>query len=292
MNRTIAAGLIALLLGAAAGCHDDLSPKNLDIAAVTTAHQAVRERVDKRFSRAAFLSPHTDSQVDLPLWMAPLIVEQLGEAAGAANFTRFGELAADPERAISVDTDRLTVYVIAADVVIGERSMQQLTSFWLYPSLSRDGVAEHRGVRMLLDERGFGIVWEALSSDAQLREFYVSKSLERDARAAFGPPLPGRKFTVEPPLNDHPEVLVVRAISDGPQPMGPFVCLARGSLSITTLLCRCEPSQVDEFPQSTDYQWVQLSSLAELPGQDGTSARKYLPQLESDWTQVLRLPGP
>jgi hypothetical protein len=114
---------------------------------------------------------------------------------------------------------------------------------------------------MILDHRGFAIVWEVLSSEAGLRVLYVSKPIEDAARRQYGDPLPDRRFVVEPHVAEHPDVVVARIVGDGPQPMGPFVYLDYPARRVSTLICRCEPSQVDLFPQSRMYRLVALEQV-------------------------------
>ena len=260
-----------------------------DAAAVTRKHQSIRQRTRTRFARGAFLSPSPDSRVDLPLYRATLIVEDLGPADEPSHFTRFGRLAVDDQGRLDVDTRQLTMYLLVNQISFGRRNTQQHLALWFYPADAADGLPRYRGVRTILDERGFGVLWEVFSSDQPLRIFYVSKRTERAARTAFGPPLPGRAFSAEPSLDEHPDVLVARLVGEGPQSMGPFVYLGRSALEVVNVLCRCEPSGADAFPQSTHYRLVAWPPLARWSKPYHRLREQLTPRLDEDLTRVLRL---
>lgn len=143
---------------------------------------------------------------------------------------------------------------------------------------------------MTLGNRGYAVVWDMLSSDSTERLMFVSKPVEQAAIKQFGDPLPGRQFAVEPPLEEHPEVVVPRVVGDGPQPMGPFVYLDSAARSVSTLICRCEPSQVDAFPESGHYHLQRIECLDELCGKGAAPQNIRLPQAHESPEGVLRLP--
>jgi len=134
---------------------------------------------------------------------------------------------------------------------------------------------------MLFNGDGFPCVWAILAAgfvrdhSAPLKLLFVSDSLEQAAAKAFGPPLPGRRYSIERDVGDAPTTVVPRIVEDGPIPMGPYVYLAADTHALTTLLCRCEPSQARSFIE-TDY--YDLQDLADL----GTWGRPW-----RDWGNVL-----
>jgi hypothetical protein len=119
---------------------------------------------------------------------------------------------------------------------------------------------------MVLDHRGFAMMWEILSSDASLRVFFVSKTVERAAERVYGRPLPDRRYCVEPSLEQHPDIVVARIVGDGPQPMGPILYLEHSNHHVTNVICRCEPSQADLFPRTREYQLITLETKKEPTG--------------------------
>lgn len=264
-----------------------------DIAALARTHQQLRERTKRRFAQASFLSPQPNSDAGIPLWMAPLLVHEFTPSpSDAVRWVKFGALKIDSDGQAIVDCQQPTVYLTAADVMIGSRSLKQITCLWFYPPPPQSGVPiTYRGFRMTLGNRGYAVVWDMLSSDSTERRMFISKPVEQAAIKQFGGPLPGRQFAVEPPLEEHPEVVVPRVVGDGPQPMGPFVYLDSVARSVSTLICRCEPSQVDAFPESGHYHLQRIGTLDELYGKGTVPPNLRLPQAQQSPEEFLRLPA-
>ena len=87
---------------------------------------------------------------------------------------------------------------------------------------------------------------------------------------AFGDPLPGRRFSIERAADEAPDVVVARIIDDGPVPMGPYVYLnAPPSRAVTTVLCRCSPSQVEAFIETRHYDLLPLETIDSSDGERG-----------------------
>ena len=286
-------GLIAALCFLL-GCHPPTTADRTsatDWRTIQQGHQAIRDATRHHFQRAAMVLPSEQSDVGDLIWMAPLVVQQLGEQADAmAPSDRFGALSVTNSGRAEVDSDRLTVYLLSSYTPMGERARKQLVYLWFYEPAGPDMPIRWQGFRMVLNARRFGVLWEVLSADASQRVFYVSRGLERAAAERYGPPLSGRRYSVEPALDAHPEVVVARAIGDGPQPMGPFVYLDRAH-RITTLACRCDPSQAVAFPQSVRYRLVPIAKEAELYGVGLPPSNLRLPSLPDDLGTILRLPA-
>ena len=265
--------------------------RRIDIAAVVRDHQHLREQTQRRFAQASFLSPQPDSDAGIPLWMAPLLVHEYSTApADEPRWTRFGAVTLDSAGRATVDCDQPTVYLLSAEIMVGSQSLKQLTYWWFYPPVASGQPIRFRGFRMTLGDRGYGVVWDVVSSDSDDRMFYVSKPVEQAAAKQYGGPLPGRRYAVEPPVEEHPEVVVPRVVGDGPQPMGPFVYLDAASLAATTLICRCEPSQVDKFPHSSHYRLQRIDTPRDLYGGDSPPPNLRLPPAHASPEEVLRLP--
>ncbi|MFH1109147.1 MAG: hypothetical protein V1790_08145 [Planctomycetota bacterium] len=65
-----------------------------------------------------------------------------------------------------------------------------------------------------------------------------------------------------------PDVVVARLIDDGPAPMGPYVYLnAPPGRAVTTVLCRCSPSQVEAFIETRYYDLVPLETIDPSSGE-------------------------
>jgi len=264
-----------------------------DFSAISAAHQQIREETKRRFAEASFLSPQRESDAGIPLWMAPLLVHEYSlSPEDDPRWARCGAISVEATGQATLDAQRPTVYLSAADVMIGSRSLKQITCLWFYPPpAAADQRIRYRGFRMTLGSRGYALVWDMLSSESTERMMFVAKPVEQAAVGQFGGPLPGRHFAVEPPLVEHPEVVVPRVVGDGPQPMGPFVYLDAASLSVSTLICRCEPSQVDKFPYSGHYLLQRVGDLDELFGDSPAPSNVRLPRAHVSPEEVLRLPA-
>jgi hypothetical protein len=252
-----------LILALFTGCGPTLEPASdssaVDHSFLREARQVVYDQTVRRFERAEFFSPDPESVPGELRWMSPLIVEELDPLQEEDSPTgRFGRLETDAAGQVTVHSDQPAVYHGAQRVEVGEASFEQSTFLWFYPSAESHGEPGWRGFRMVLDQRGFAIVWELLSSEAELRVLYVSKPIEDAARRQYGSPLPERRYVVEPSVETHADLVVARIVGDGPQPMGPFLYLDYPARRVSTLICRCEPSQVALFPASHLYRLVDV----------------------------------
>jgi hypothetical protein len=264
----------------------------VDLTEIDSRHRLVRKRTETKFAQAAFLSPDPDSDVDVPLSMAPLIVQEFPvDASGCRQPpVSFGAVTAQPTGKARTDANCPTIYLLSSEATIGGSRFKQSTYLWFYPPDSPGGRLRCRGVRTTIGSRGHVIIWEILYSDTELQEIYVSEPVEKAARGQYGPPLAGRRFSVEPALGEYPDVVVPRVVADGPQPLGPFVYLDAG-LAVATVICRCEPSQVEEFPSSGHYQLERVEDLSAVL--DGRTPPGNLALLRNAARveRCLRLPG-
>ncbi|HWL94071.1 MAG TPA: hypothetical protein VNT79_11110, partial [Phycisphaerae bacterium] len=117
-----------------------------------------------------------------------------------------------------------------------------------------------RAIRATIGPDGFPLIWEIMGDDRDLCVLYVSRTLE-DAAAERERPPPKRRFAAESALGATPSALIARVMDDGPMPMGPFVYLAREDARITTLLCRCSPSQFRDLPETKYFELRPLDNL-------------------------------
>ena len=188
-----------------------------------------------------------DDGAGFPLWA--------GIAAPGAP--GFGALVAIDQSRAWIESEKPTLYATTVTTTIGGADHEQAVYVWRYPApdggercISREG----RGLRITLAQDGFPLVWEALSSDTRTMVLFIAESLEQAARREFGDPLPGGRFSIERAADETPDVVVARIIDDGPVPMGPYVYLnAPPSRAVTTVLCRCSPSQVEAFLETRYY---------------------------------------
>ena len=272
---------------------DETSPdRSVAVGDPAAEHQRLRERTTMKFTCAAFLSPLHDATAGRGVWMAPLLLQEI-RCGEAPTFPKFGAVTASESNQYAIDENRLTVYTTARRIRIGGRRYRQDTYVWFYPPAEAEEPLRYRGFRQTLGRKGFPVIREVISSETTERIFFVSKSLERAAARQFGPPFPGRRFSVEPRCWEQHNVIVARVLADGAQPMGPFIYLDNVSLAIPNLKCRCEPSQIGEFTLSRHYQLVSLPSFEKLLAERPPAEVEDLP-LPANAVQlngVLRLPN-
>jgi len=261
--------------------------------------ETIRKGTEVSFERAVFYKPREDSMAGLEMTFAPLIVQEVYGGVDPIDPSPFGAIVGrggaavglhpnplcEREREARVDPSRPTLYAGTFTTRIRGVDHDQVVFFWRYPARSDEPwcevpISHHlslegRGVRITLGSDGFPLVWEALSTATDTRILYVSESLERAAVRAFGGPLPGRRYAVERPIhpatreswgdhsmNEVSNVVVARLLDDGPVPMGPYVYLNAPPLRrVTTILCRCMPSQVSEFVETRYYDVVPLETV-------------------------------
>ena len=216
------------------------------------------------FQRAIFYKPREDSMTGLEMTFAPLIVQEVADGDATAP-NSFGALVAVDGSRARIDSEKPTLYATAVTMGINGADHEQVVYVWRYPAVDRGGRSisrEGRGVRITLGQDGSPLVWEALSTDTRTTVLFIAESLEQAARREFGDPLPGRRFSIERAADEAPDVVVARIIDDGPVPMGPYVYLnAPPSRAVTTVLCRCSPSQVEAFIETRYYDLVPLKTM-------------------------------
>ncbi|MFQ5494123.1 MAG: hypothetical protein ACE5EX_01970, partial [Phycisphaerae bacterium] len=190
--------------------------------------------------------------------LAPLLMVELGDDA-------------EPAMAAPV-----TVCAADSGLHIGDGLYPRVTYTWQYPrddslrppnarrpsSASAPSVTYSLAVTLGPD--GFPLVYEVTGPSSGRRAgvshiLFVSESLEARAAERFGPPPPGRRFSVEPPLEQAPAVVVAGVVADGPVVMGPYVYVDRAG-DVTTLSCRCAAAQVDDVPLAPYYDLVVADS--------------------------------
>jgi len=200
------------------------------------------ERADEIFTAAHLLKPAEHADEDA-IRLAPLLMLEAGDESGIA----------DPAGAP-------TVYYERSDVEIDGRTFEQWIYLWSYPGSSGESPAQ--GIRMTLQADGFPAIFEVLRDSSGAQPVFVSTTLENEAAERLGSPLPGRRFSIEPSVQDAPRVVVPGVLEPGPMPLGPFVYVTEKTNDVATVICRCMPSQVESVIESSEYQ---LEPLGESP---------------------------
>lgn len=259
-----------------AGCSTPPAP-----ASRAESAEEIYSRASTWFTNVVFFKPNATNEADIACAMAPLILESV--------------TGWDPRP----EGEPTIVYVRADAVEFETRPHARLTYYWDYSAGSHSVGREVQGVRITLDSSGRPVIWEVLADGTSRRIVFVAESLERKAAAAFGGPLPGRRYAVEADTRSAPDVVVARVIDDGPVPMGPILYVEGSTHEVRTLICRCMPAQATSVVDTRVYRLVHTEGLPGQPGEAGGSAerrvRASLGLAMPSWGDVLagglRLPG-
>lgn len=222
------------------------------------------DRTTRRFEHADFYKPDPSHEADPLFPLAPLIVIER---------TDFNPGAADRP---GVNLPSLVLHTAEAEVHFGPVLRRQIL-FHQLPFLAQhrtdasttsDLLVSPPAVRFTLTELGAPMIAEILpgpsgESSGPLVVF-VSRTLEDAARRQYGSPLPDRRYACEPPMESMPAIVVAGVFEDPPVVSGPYLYFADKGQTLTTVLCRCSPSQVGDFVTNQYYQLLPLTSDAHL----------------------------
>ncbi len=218
------------------------------------------EQTKRKYAKARFCKPQKLDPAQAAHEFAPLIVEELKETENPPT----------PKMGMVDNRDRTlfqgaTVYFQAGTVHAGDQKLEQIYFLWAYPGGLRSCFvwgAHIRGMRVVLGADGMPLLWEALRDGNEDRIFFVAQSLENAAKRQFGAPLLGRHFAIERSIQDAPRIFVASILDDGPVPMGPYVYVDSSTeRNITSMHCRCSPSQFEEAVQTMEYQLLPAENL-------------------------------
>ncbi len=236
------------------------------------------DRAASVFETADFWKPAESSAGGIEDDLAPLIVQEVVTGdGGSTDPGRFGAVYLDNAGNVRVNPEEPTVYAAVGTMTFRGVEHEVAGYVWCYPPSgpgSSGDAIRCRRLWMMLDAEGFPLVLEIIPSFEgsrmapcgadDLHVLFVSASLERRAAQTLTPPLPGRRYVVERSRRDAPCTVVAGVVEDGPIPMGPYVYLDSTSQSVTTLHCRCSPSQMERILTSGYYElrpWEELTAL-------------------------------
>ena len=220
--------------------------------------EGIQARVTAHFDHTVLFQPwDAGSNSTLALRLAPLIVQEVVDT-NVPGLWR--------DQYASVDASPLVVTESSSTVVHG-RPHDQVSYTWSYPSSESPAkpALKSQGIRITLNAADEPVIWEVLADSTGADILYVAQSVELAARAEFGSPLPGRKFSIERSLTEAPHTVVANVIDDGPLPMGPVVYLRQGSRDVGTLICRCTASQGGILLGQTNYELHLSEPLTNSP---------------------------
>lgn len=257
--------MLAALMLLYTGCASELS--RITSASIAPATKPYYARTLNEFDHAYFYKPTRQSEEndeDIQFTMAPLIIEQAHQSSETrSSHSGFGAIEIDATGNISIDLEHPTVYTDITETQIDGEFYDQLIYVWWYqipqPQPNRYTLSL-RGVRITMGMDGYPLIGEVLDDDS-IDLMYVSQTLEQAAMLTYGPPLMGRYYSAEREYEELPQSVVARLLEDGPIPMGPYVYLSADSKAVTTLSCRCMPSQMHHIIESRYYDLIPLETL-------------------------------
>jgi hypothetical protein len=261
MGRVI---LVLLLgVGVSAGCRH--TPK-----LSAPERESVYDRANVFFEQTLLVKPADSERVEYR--MAPLLVQEVQSTNQLPDIP-------------------YAVYFWKTFARAPGRVLEQFNYLWFHPD--DDQVKQPQGVRITFDSDGMPMLWEILRDPTGARIFFVSQSLEAAAMTNHPGPLPDRRFWVEQPVAEAPEVVVARIIDDSQTAMGPIVYLEADRHEVRTLICRCMDAQAKEAVGVAEYGVATLDDAAVrwLSQNRSPGIRRWLPGMPpDDLAEWLRFP--
>lgn len=296
MTRTSSPAPMAALFGALAlvglgACGADAPASSGE---PTDAAAVLRARAEGRFVSVDFLKPRSeDPEAGLDPYLAPIVYREVPSAGGSAQDpTEFGAVELRGGE-LFVDGAQPTIYYWKDEAELGAARFEQLAFLWFRGA--GEGCAA-QGVRVTFDQDGLPAILEPLADTSGLTPLFVTEHVEGAAGERFGPPLAGRAYSAEPDLATRPDVVVVRTLSRGPEPLGPMVYDPADGADVVNLHCRCNPSHIDGIRVTVEYALRPFAGLpsdvrARVRAQVGGSEGEVPAFPAPDWPLVsLRVP--
>jgi len=226
------------------------------------------------FDLARIYLPHGSDRKNPGHLLAPIIIHE-----SPVN----GKTGAPP--LLDFEGNKPRVRLLRSEVELNGVTHPQLTYSWEYGKTTTGSPAlrPERFLRMTLDSRGYPAVYEIYTEEGRLGNLHVSLALEQAAAREYGPPLPGRKYSVETARRDSGEAGLSGVVEEPPEALGPLVYLDSPGREIVALTCRCSPSKTARAEGSHHYELVELEPGRGEPGNGLPPPARAL--------QGLRLPG-
>lgn len=250
-------------------------------SAIASRRDILYENARKHFDKAFFYKPAPGDDV-LPNELAPLIIQQADfEAIDDRRYATFGRLTLEAPDRVGIDLNQPTVYVDERPITLWNRTWtERVFAMYFRPSNGHIDSGQMISVHTVLDTDGFPTItlaWDTWFQERRQRcgyTVFVSENLEREAQDRFGPPLPGRQYSIERERRSDCDPVVAAIFPRGPLPMGPYLYLdARGNVS--TILCRCSPAQFEDVVETRSYSlepieraWSMREALQGPPGEE------------------------
>ena len=198
----------------------------------------VYRRAELIFTNAILFKPIEAAATNGLSWkLAPLFVQEVATTNSARR-------------------DSLTVFFRESKIRLNGRLHDQVSFVW-----RRSEDDSRRCIRITLNAAGLPVIWEVSADGSGAELIFVSQNLELTAIREFGSALPERRFALERSLAEAPSAMIVRVLDDAPVAMGPIVHLD-ASGDVSTLTCRCMPTQARQLVDTTGYRLLPLQLSA------------------------------
>ena len=152
---------------------------------------------------------------------APIIVqEQCGDIEYPASFDLIGEVRANNDESIDIETTRPAVYCYTRKILVGARPHLQLIYAIWYPAHPKlrepvdpeEGKIDGATVRITLDSQMRPAILETLNNCGCHHRMYPVKSLDERAAGEFGSPLKGKSYAIEQDVTSKYDVIIPKLI--------------------------------------------------------------------------------
>lgn len=304
-----ACAIVAFAVGTAAGCDRPAARSTTNPSAGSTPVSSTPESSTPPAPAAVRLSPEhakiverSEASFDFASYLKPTGEERWAPGNLVPLFgirVKKDKEKAPPEcmpwavHAPDDDDAPPTLYLLTDQDKIGNDVFERKSYVWF----NRDDAAlaapdsvpaalPFTALSLTLDRQGTTIIARVIQSGFNVDRYFVTESMEAAARKQHGPPLAGRRYSIEPAIEKSAdasahEALVPRLMSSVPEPAGPWVYIDGEDGFVTTVLCRCSASQIKAFTEKVEYD---IRPVSDVP------ASIKLPDLSAPSAAALRLP--
>ena len=272
---------------------DTSTPPAPAAAKLSPLHAEIVSRSEAPFNFAVYLKPRGDLAETPTGKQAPLMTIRVKKDKEKAPPHRLPWAAHAPDD----DDAAATLYYVVDQDKVGNEALARTNFIWFNrddaAAKSADATAApipYTAVSFTVDKRGTTIIARVMQSGSNVDRYYVTETLEAAARKEHGPPMAGRRFSIERELpstdgkrsgSTPHEALVPRLMFSAPEPTGPWVYIDGEDGFVTTVHCRCSASQIRAFTDTVEFD---IKPVSELP------ASIKVPDLSAQSSAALRLP--
>ena len=152
---------------------------------------------------------------------APIIVqEQRGDSEYPPSFDLIGEVRANTDESIDIETTRPAIYCYTRKIFVGVRPHLQLVYAIWYPAHPKlrqpvdpeEGKVDGATVRITLDSQMRPAILETLNNCGCHHRMYPVQSLNERAADEFGAPLKGKSYAIEQNVTSKYDVIIPKLI--------------------------------------------------------------------------------